>query len=99
VLQAEPFNLAWGSSVYAKVMAINVYGSSLESPEGNGGVIITEPDAPLAPVTSSSGYDITISWQEPNSNGSPITEYGVYLRDLYGDYHQETIYCEGVTVT
>jgi hypothetical protein len=37
----------WGSSVYAKVIAINVYGKSAQSESGNGAVIITNPDAPL----------------------------------------------------
>lgn len=37
----------WGNSVYAKLLAINAYGESSYSPEGNGGVIITNPDAPV----------------------------------------------------
>jgi hypothetical protein len=37
----------WGSSVYAKVIAINVYGKSAQSESGNGAIIITYPDAPL----------------------------------------------------
>jgi hypothetical protein len=28
VLRAAPFNLPWGSDVYAKVLATNIYGSS-----------------------------------------------------------------------
>jgi hypothetical protein len=28
VLKAAPFNLPWGSDVYAKVLATNIYGSS-----------------------------------------------------------------------
>jgi hypothetical protein len=46
-LIAAPYNLLWGSSVWARVVAINLYGDSLTSPEGNGGVIITRPDAPI----------------------------------------------------
>jgi hypothetical protein len=30
-LRNSPFNLNWGDSVYAKVIAINDYGDSLES--------------------------------------------------------------------
>ena len=43
---ASPFLLARGDSVYAKVTAINSYGSSVESPAGNGGVIVGAPGAP-----------------------------------------------------
>jgi hypothetical protein len=43
----EPFSLYWGDSVWAKVIATNVYGDSVESVEGNGAIIITYPDAPM----------------------------------------------------
>jgi hypothetical protein len=48
----SPFSLSWGESVYAKVTAINLYGSSLQSLEGNGAVIVTEPDAPLQVINN-----------------------------------------------
>lgn len=46
-LIVEPYSLPWGSSVYAKVIAINIYGDSTESLAGNGAVIVTTPDAPI----------------------------------------------------
>lgn len=42
-----PFNLPWGSSIYAKITAINVRGNSETSVEGGGAIILTNPDAPL----------------------------------------------------
>jgi len=48
VLNAPQFSLPWGSSVYVKVIAANVYGSSVESLPGNGATIITLPDAPIS---------------------------------------------------
>jgi hypothetical protein len=45
-LRSAPFNLPWGSSVFAKVSATNLYGTSDESLQGNGAVILTVPDAP-----------------------------------------------------
>ena len=65
LLREEPFSLAWGDSVYAKVTAMNLYGSSLESSVGNGAVLLTVPDAPLnlaneASVTSAS--QIGLNW-------------------------------------
>lgn len=47
LLNASPFNIVWGNSVWAKLSAINVYGESSMSSVGNGGIIITKPDAPL----------------------------------------------------
>jgi len=40
--------LPWGSSIYAKVIAINYYGASVESDAGNGAIILTYPDAPVS---------------------------------------------------
>jgi hypothetical protein len=42
-----PYSLPWGSEVYARVTAINIYGNSVESVEGNGAIILTQPDAPI----------------------------------------------------
>lgn len=46
-LRAAPFSLDWGTSVFAKIRATNIKGDSEESEPGNGGAIITFPDAPL----------------------------------------------------
>jgi hypothetical protein len=35
-LKAEPFSIDWAGSIYAKVQALNSYGSSVESDPGNG---------------------------------------------------------------
>jgi hypothetical protein len=47
-LRSEPFNLSWGASVFAKLIAYNAYGDSQESLAGNGAVILTIPSAPLS---------------------------------------------------
>ena len=46
-VRSEPYNLEWGSEVYAKVSAKNIYGDSAESEAANGAIIIKEPAAPL----------------------------------------------------
>jgi len=65
-LMIAPYHLPWGSSVYAKVMAINSIGNSLVSDEGNGATILTIPDAPtdLAndPVVTTSSQ-IGLTWK------------------------------------
>ena len=64
-LRVAPYHLTWGSSVFAKVMAINIKGNSLVSDEGNGAVILTVPDAPIElidlPMMTSSSQ-IGLSW-------------------------------------
>ncbi len=61
-----PYNLAWGSSIYAKVTATNAYGTSAASDVGNGAVILTNPDPPAGVgfnAALSSASFITVTWQ------------------------------------
>jgi hypothetical protein len=43
VLIAQPFNLPWGASVWAKVKAVNIIGESTFSEPGNGSIILVVP--------------------------------------------------------
>lgn len=47
ILSSSPFNLSWGSSVFAKIIATNSYGDSITSSIGSGAIIATVPDAPI----------------------------------------------------
>lgn len=47
VLRAEPYNLDWGDSVWIKVRANNDIGIGPYSSEGNGALMLTNPDKPL----------------------------------------------------
>jgi len=47
-LITTPYSIAWGEHIYARVAAINKYGTSVLSNAGNGAQIITYADAPLA---------------------------------------------------
>jgi len=62
-----------------KVEARNAYGFSIYSDTVS---ILTAqvPDQPSAPTTSRSGDSIIITWSAPNSGGSPIKGYRVFLR-------------------
>lgn len=76
-LKAAPYSLEWGSSVYAKVIAINIYGDSDESVEGNGAIIVTTPDAP---TTLEEDYSqrtksvLAITWVAPVFTGGAVIE-------------------------
>lgn len=80
-LRTTPFSLQWGSSLYAKVTAVNAYGNSVESTEGNGAIILTNPDAPLNFVNVPGitlGTRIGLSWVEGNSNGgTAVIDYSI----------------------
>ena len=47
ILHTSPYSLAWGTEVYAKVSASNIYGNSGLSLVGNGGILVSVPDAPV----------------------------------------------------
>jgi hypothetical protein len=47
-LKTTPFEIAWGAHIWAKVIAINVYGESAVSEPGNTAYIITYADTPLS---------------------------------------------------
>lgn len=46
-LSVAPFSLVLGDTIGAKIIAINVKGSSPESDVGEGAYLISEPDAPV----------------------------------------------------
>jgi hypothetical protein len=46
-LRTAPYNIAWGSGIYATVSATNVYDTSAVSLAGNGAVILTVPTEPI----------------------------------------------------
>lgn len=73
--------MPWGSSIYAKVIAINYYGASVESDAGNGAIILTYPDAPVNVAEDYSkrqAYVLAITWLEGAANGgTPVIDYRV----------------------
>ena len=80
-LRAAPYSLAWGADVYAKVTAINTYGNSVESSEGNGAKIITAPDAPTDLANNAGVTDadtIGLTWSAPAvDGGNAVSSYNV----------------------
>lgn len=90
-LIVAPYHLSWGSSVFAKVIAINIKGNSLISDEGNGAVILTLPDAPTdlenVPASTSSSQ-IGLTWKEGSNNGgSAVIDYTLSYGLESGSYN------------
>ena len=71
-LKASPYSLPWGASVYAIVSAINIVGTSAASAEGNGAVILTNPDAPTSlanDATVTLSTQVGLTWSDGAANG------------------------------
>ena len=80
-LQAPPFYLTLGDSVFASVTASNVYGESNASPIGNGAIIVEVPDAPVSladNVQYTSDTVIALTWNNGISQGgATIIDYKI----------------------
>ena len=80
-LTQDPFDLDWGTNVYAKVIAINIKGESIASDAGNGGSILKAPDAPISVANipaETSATAITLLWADAAENGgSSVIDYRV----------------------
>lgn len=89
-LKASPFSLAWGSSIYASVAALNTYGTSPASTGGNGAVILTVPDAPLSLANNpliTSGSQVGLSWAQGLSNGgAAVIDFTISMKESAGSY-------------
>jgi hypothetical protein len=71
-LKTNPFSLPWGTSVYAKVSATSIYGTSAISAAGNGAIILTVPDAPINlqnVVAITNANQIGLSWDKASEEG------------------------------
>ena len=88
-LKASPFYIEWAGSVYAKVVAVNVYGYSNPSEPGNGATLQTNPDAPIQ-VLEVFDYrtetDLGISWTDGFDGGTPIIYYEVQYDQGIGSW-------------
>lgn len=83
MIQATPFNLLQGNSVYAKLVATNQFGTSLESSVGNGALICLVPSAPqnLVNVAAVTSYSVIgLQWEAClNNGGDLVIDYDVYF--------------------
>lgn len=81
-LISEPYSLVWGSSIYAKLTAINIMGSSQTSAAGNGAKIMRNPDAPVNLQNMyglSNAFTLSIQWQDgAEPGGSEIIDYRIW---------------------
>lgn len=85
-----PYHHTWGSSIYARVIAINIIGESLPSEHDNGAIILTYPDAPTdlanVPAITTSSQVGLIWFEGANNGGSPVIDYQIAYGEDTGSY-------------
>jgi hypothetical protein len=90
VLTSAPYSLSFGNSIFAKVVAINYYGESLESDSGNGAIVVLVPDSPIVLADNTdvtTAYVIGFTWQDGlSSGGSPVIDYRISYDQSTGVY-------------
>lgn len=81
MLTAAPYSLNLGDSVYAKIVAINFYGESIESDAANGATVLLVPSSPVNlqdDVATTNAAVIGFIWDNGiSTGGSPILDYRV----------------------
>ena len=50
-------------------------------------------------MTANSDNQVTITWSTPVTNGSPITSFKIYIRNIDLSFIQETSSCDGASIT
>lgn len=92
------YNLDGGDSIYAKVVAVNSYGETAQSEEGNGAYYTRVPDIPInlaQDVALRTSTDEGITWSDGvNNGGVPIIDYRINRREQGGNY---VVIAAGVT--
>lgn len=73
----EVNGLTTGRSYTFTVKAVNASGPS-EGAESNAVTLSGVPDRPGSPTVTEGDGTLTVKWDAPNDNGSPITSYTVY---------------------
>jgi hypothetical protein len=90
--------LTFGTTYEFKVESRNSYGySAFSSTETLLCAFIADP--PTTVTTANSNEKVTITWNDPIANGSPITAYKIYIIDSTSVYVEESIECDGTSST
>lgn len=83
-LLASPYNIDGGDSIWAKLVATNVYGDSEQSFEGNGAYYTRIPDSPInlqEDRTDKTSSTLKVTWTDgPNDGGLSLLDYKVKMR-------------------
>ena len=86
--------LTYGVTYKFKVSARNAFGES-ELSEEFSLLCATKPLQPAAPTTARVNENLVVQWTEPNTQGTPIIGYKVYIRAADQTYIHESANCLG----
>ena len=78
-----------GTAYRAQVTAHNANGNSGWSDPGDA-AFARRPDTPTAPTLTAGNNQLTVTWTEPDTNGSNITKYLVHFRTGSNDFAAPT---------
>lgn len=82
-MKSDPYNIDGGDHIYAKVSAVNVYGESDLSVEGNGAYYTRVPDQPVNVVedrTAKTSTTVNLVWADGvNNGGVEIIDYRINM--------------------
>jgi hypothetical protein len=99
-LTTSPYSLNTGDGVYVKISATNAKGTSATSSEGNGGLIIEAPDAPInlaEDVSERTSTNLGFTWSAGSSNGgSVVIDYRINQRVQAGSW---SVIATGITLS
>jgi hypothetical protein len=91
-------SLTFGTTYEFKVESRNSYGYSDYS-----GVLTLLcafiPEAPTTVTSANENEKVTISWNAPTANGSPVTAYQIFIIDSASAFVQESVECDGTDAT
>ena len=73
-----------GTSYDFRVSALNLHGSSATTDPTVVATTDTVPSAPNPPTTTNSDTRVTINWDAPSENGSPIQNYTILFKNGAG---------------
>lgn len=82
-LHETSFLLPWASSIWAKVVATNLYGDSATSEAGNGATIVAVPDKPISlaeDYSQRSASTLGLTWEDgADPGGLPVLDYRITI--------------------
>lgn len=87
-LEAAPYGIVDGESIYARIQCQNVLGMSLVSEINNGAINPSVPDAPMTLTCAAIGAaSVTVNWQPGLSDGgAPLLCYYITVqRETFGN--------------
>jgi hypothetical protein len=54
------------------------------------------PDPPTSVTTTNTLDKVVVAWSDPETNGSPITGYKIYVQEkISGEFTEESVECDG----